>query len=160
MGILGAAFGIAKVAGGIGMAAAKKVYRAEAQIGRATAFVGKEFAAAPNFANPLSFANGVAQNFVKGVVKETPSSIIKNGKGEFVEKASHYSLTGKGASILGVGMAAYGVSDSMNILQESRQGTASGEMMTSTPMIDMGGMVDNGGATGDLVFAMNRNRRG
>lgn len=111
----------------------------------------------PNWDNPLSYAHA-AGNFVSGLVKKVDGEVIKDSAGKVIKETSdRYRLSRSGKFVFGAGMALYGVNDSMGTLEDSRMGMADdGPITTATPRFP----VDNGGATGDLVFAMNRNRRG
>ena len=111
----------------------------------------------PNWNNPLSYAHA-AGNFVSGLVKHIDSEAITDATGKVIkETEGRYRLSNSGKFVFGAGMALYGANDSMGTLEDSRMGVADdGPITTATPRFP----VDNGGATGDLVFAMNRNRKG
>lgn len=111
----------------------------------------------PNWDNPLSYAHA-AGNFVGGLVKKVDGEVLKDASGKVIKTTSdRYRLSSSGKYVFGAGMALYGVNDSMGTLENSRMGVADdGPITTATPRFP----IDNGGATGDLVFAMSRNRRG
>lgn len=71
------------------------------------------------------------------------------------------SLTGKGKAIVFGAAAIGGTAGAYNDYETTQMGMPSGEVVTPTP--SAAGYTRFGeemGATGDLVFAMNRNRRG
>lgn len=110
----------------------------------------------PNAVNPLSHLN-MAQQFAGKMVQYKEGSFVKDAAGKVTKEIEgRYRTTWLGKGVLATGGLAYGAHDAMSTMQESRMGYGDQMMMTATP----NNIPDNGGATGDLVFAMNRNRRG
>lgn len=76
---------------------------------------------------------------------------------------SGYSLTGKGKAVLGIGGAIYAARDAVTALETSRMGVNDGQITVATPAPELNrepSYQDNASATGDLVFALNKLRRG
>lgn len=71
---------------------------------------------------------------------------------------AEFSRTGK-TLMIGAGLIA-GTAGAYNEYETTQMGTPSGEVASPTPSINYTRFGEEMGATGDLVFAMNRNRRG
>ena len=103
----------------------------------------------------LGLAGGLTESFMKNFVTTDPRKY-----GDTFLKAG---LNNKGTALmLGVGTFA-GIRDNYSSYTKSRMGTISGvEVSTpAMPSIDSSAdMAESYGAGGDLVFALNRNRRG
>ena len=69
-------------------------------------------------------------------------------------------LTGKGKALVYGSALAAGTVGAYRDYETTQMGTPSGEVVTPTPRINYTHFGEEMGATGDLVFAMNRNRRG
>lgn len=69
-------------------------------------------------------------------------------------------LTGKGKAIVFGSALAAGSVGAYNDYETTQMGTPSGEIASPTPRVNYTRFGEEMGATGDLVFAMNRNRRG
>ena len=69
-------------------------------------------------------------------------------------------LTGKGKAIVYGSALVAGTLGAYNDYETTQMGTPSGEVVGPTPRMNYTRFGEEMGATGDLVFAMNRNRRG
>jgi len=106
-----------------------------------------------------NFLSAFVNNSVDFVAKDPASTerlTMANGK---------FKLSGMGKGLLVVGAAVKMARDSVEALEKSRMGTMTGEMMTATPQPQSllnkePSYSDDGGATGDLVFALNKLRKG
>lgn len=160
--------------GGVGLA-----------VGAATAGLGYAAAGATNFMTKDNFKHSktalkagekylevsgkVYMGLAEGAIKQAAGTVV--GLGEGISKAfletdplKHKNLIGGvglnkagkfAAGVVGLGML---VSDGIDSYNQSKMSTPNG-MVTSTPNIDYAGP-EQYGAGGDLVFAMNKNRRG
>lgn len=92
--------------------------------------------------------------FLGGAVKYQPESYKTNGKGELVRKAGKMKLTGRAYGLAAAGALIMGGKKAHDDYYQSKAGTPMGTQR-ATPSY-----LNNGGANGDLVFALNANRRG
>lgn len=108
--------------------------------------------------NPLGSYTGMARNLGNNFASYTPSFMDYNAKTEKFTKKGGIKLTGLGKGIIGAGALVKGVRGGFDQLENSRMGQMSPHVSRATPRLPS--YADNGGATGDLVFAMNANRQG
>lgn len=101
-------------------------------------------------ADPLGRYSRAASNIVGKFVKHSPGS----NPGTLLP---NYKFTGLGVAALGAGSLIKGVKGAYNTLMNDKIGQRDGYISSVTPQIRL---ADNAGATGDLVFALNNNRRG
>lgn len=107
-------------------------------------------AAAHTVLNPVSRGIGAIGTIAKAMVKKVPD----NGTGAFIK---NYKFSGFGLSVMAAGSLLSGTKKAFNTFMEDKMGQRDGYISTSTPQIRL---MDDAGATGDLVFALNNNRRG
>ena len=87
------------------------------------------------------------------------------GKKKVIESAG-LKMRPLAKGMIVAGGAMQGVINAKNKFQDSRMGTMDGQLTTATPKMTSQGnsyspsYSNNAGATGDLVFALNNNRRG
>lgn len=74
------------------------------------------------------------------------------------EEIEGVGLGWAGHAIMDVSMVAEGAKKAFNAFNTAHMGQMDGQIRRATPMIPA--YADNAGASGDLVFALNRNRRG
>jgi hypothetical protein len=109
--------------------------------------------------NPVgTYANKVGKMFDK-LVTHTPGKEVWNAeKGIMESKGGGLKLSGWGKAAVGIGAVAAGAYGAKEALETSHMGTMDGYVTTNTPRVPS--YKDDGGASGDLVFALNANRRG
>lgn len=109
-------------------------------------------------------AEGVASlgrtglNMTAGAVKITSDNLLK----EAPDRLLNYEFNTLGKAAFLGGMAYSGISGAIDYENQLYQGTPTG-VVTPTPSVPQTSMAmdaQNYGAGGDLVFALNRNRRG
>lgn len=93
------------------------------------------------------------------------NKMIKMPKGPLtLDNLSDIKMTGLGKGLLGGAVLLGGVKDAYNYYEKSRMGVNDGMMRTATPTVPVQKQQpsynNNGGATGDLVFALNNLRNG
>ena len=164
--------GIKAVGKGIG-----KAYMAGAEkIGEATINVGKKtWNAAPGMAEATGSATvsaaermGAAALYgaetggkmVLGFGKTLGDIMIDTNPEKYEYSLFGAGLTGKGKAIVFGTALAGGTMGAYNDYETTQMGTPSGEVVGPTPRMNYTRFGEEMGATGDLVFAMNRNRRG
>lgn len=186
--VAGAAVGAAALpAAGLAVAAGwgvvnnlDKIGEAAFATARGASWLGKGALRASNFTGPFAggnaasrFANTVSSNFMnpvgsiankfakasKGLITHTPRAQSWNAeKGIMESKGGGMKLSTWGkAAVAGVGLYS-GVMKAMDTFEQSRMGMMDSFVATNTPQIPS--YKDDAGATGDLVFALNANRRG
>lgn len=142
--------GAAKIAGTIGMT----VKGAVSNTARAAMIGNLEGKVAGNIAkdvlNPLDRHGKALLNIAGKMIKKNPGN---NADGII----SDYSLSGFGKAMVIGGSLVKGAKDAFNTYMSSKVGQRDGYISSVTPQIRL---ADNAGATGDLVFALNNNRRG
>lgn len=77
---------------------------------------------------------------------------------DFAGSGVPFSATG--TAVMGFGLASTAAMSAKSGYDELQTGVPSGQMVTATPAMSYTQFGIDAGATGDLVFAMNRNRRG
>lgn len=102
------------------------------------------------FANPIARHGSAMLNFASKLVKP----VADNGTGAIIKG---YKFSALGGTLLAAGSLASGAKDAYNYLMNDRMGQRDGRMYSATPTIRL---MDDAGASGDLVFALNNNRRG
>lgn len=142
--------GAAKVAGAIGMT----VRGAVSNTARAAMIGNLEGKIAGNIVkdvlNPLDRHGKTLLNVAGKMIKKNPGN---NADGII----SDYSLSGFGKALVIGGSLVKGAKDAFNTYMNSKIGQRDGYISSVSPQIQF---TDNAGATGDLVFALNNNRRG
>lgn len=162
--IMGAAvgagvLGTGAVIGGTGYMLAKDDFKYGKKAAKAGGWLGKK---------GLEFTGNVSIGMANGAARGVMDTTL--GVGDAISKAflkvdkERPNMLG-GVRLTKAGKAAVGllalgslVNDARKSYDESRMGTPTG-MVTSTPTIDYAGP-EQYGAGGDLVFALNQNRRG
>lgn len=89
-------------------------------------------------------------------VGKIANNMVKVSEG--AESISDLSLTGTGMMLFAGSEILDGVKRAGKKFEESRMGRSDGQITRATPRVSS--YLDDAGATGDLVFAMNKNRRG
>ena len=113
---------------------------------------------------PATMLGKAAKGLGRRMVKYTPETRKWDSeKGDFVvDKEGGLKLTKLGAGVIFGAGALGSLRDGAHIVEGKNVGQASGQVYTPTPEITPQqyntGFVDNGGATGDLVFALHKNR--
>lgn len=108
------------------------------------------FGGAASAANPITRHLGGLAGFASKMVKENKGF---NDDGII----SDYSLSGLGKAVVFGGALIKGVKDAAKTYMNDKRGQIDPYITTMSPQIRL---VDNAGATGDLIFALNNNRRG
>lgn len=140
-----------------------KIGEAAFAAGRGAKWLGGGFAeslsSTNRFVNPLgSIANGV-KKASNSLVRRAPVKDVWNAeKGIMESKGGNLKLSNWGKSLVSVTAVATGAFKAKEAFEQSRMGVQDNYITTSTPRIPS--YKDDGGATGDLVFALNANRRG
>ena len=97
----------------------------------------------------------ILSKMVKGAVSFTPGAEgIASGK---------FNFTNLGKGMMLAGGLAYAIGDTKQVLEKSRMGTMQEGIVTATPQPELNrkpSYADDGAASGDLVFALNRLRNG
>ena len=109
--------------------------------------------------SPVRRYAGAVTSFDKLITKRPITSALDKKTGEMIEKGGEYRLSGAGKAVVWGGSIAGGVMAAGDTYMNNRVGPADGMMHTATPNM-VPSYAKNGGASGDLVFAMNANRRG
>lgn len=150
--------GIGKAAwgalGGLGKAAGEAVKFAASSIESSPAGLKSlgfsNLSRVGNAANPIGrharAATNIMSNFVKHVPNANPGTLLPD-----------YKFTGLGIAALGAGSLIKGAKDAYGIMMNDKIGQRDNYISQVSPQIRL---MDNAGATGDLVFALNNNRRG
>ncbi len=152
--VVGGTFGNAAIwAGKQGWKAGKGLYNHAGQVGEAGATMATDaaMAAASGVGAVASMAAGVG-----GIM----GKLIDHNPAKYTNSIFGAELTSGGkALVYGTGLVA-GTVGAFRDYETSQMGTPTGEVVTPTPRINYTHFGEEMGATGDLVFAMNRNRRG
>lgn len=175
----GAAVGLAKLGGKAGLWGTQKIGSAGIGVGK---FVGKaglkisskvgetafrSITSNNPIKNPVGMVARGTLEHAKSLVKYTPARrVIDDNTGKIVKEGPKLKLTGKGKMLLGGAALLSGVGQAVDKFEASRLGTIDSKVRTNTP--DFQAHEYNnapvtpeiGGATGDLVFALFKNRRG
>lgn len=115
-----------------------------------------------------NFEGKLARNIIKDVANpiDRYGKSILNIAGKMIKKnpgnnadgiISDYSLSGLGKAMVIGGSLIKGAKDAFNTYMNDKVGQRDAYISSPTPQIRL---TDNAGATGDLVFALNNNRRG
>ena len=102
---------------------------------------------------------GIGAQMVAGVGNIVEKGFDYNPK-KYTNSLFGINLTKPAYGLLVAGGIASGTKDAYNEYNVRQMGMPSGEVVSSTPQINYTRFGEAMGATGDLVFAMNRNRRG
>lgn len=127
-------------------------------------YIGGHAGAVGNMlASPIRRHAGAIAGFGKNLVKfnsETATLGARAGNNVIgkMTKTGGVKMTGLGHSVLWGSTVVAAGAGVFNELNKSRMGQSDGRVTRATPQ--MTSFQNNGGATGDLVFAMNANRRG
>lgn len=140
-----------------------KIGAAAFSAGRGAAWLGKGMYESLNspskIINPLGSAANKSVSLFKNLIDYKPSKKAWNKKtGEIETTNSKMSLSKWGYGLVFAGGIAQGAGKAINTFDSSRMGTMDGYVTNATPRVPS--YQDNAGATGDLVFALNANRRG
>lgn len=104
-----------------------------------------------------------AKNAVKGTGEwKYATSKYDKDTGKVHHTDAHFSASKKMLAGLIVPGAIVSTMEDVGTMDKRQMGTMSGGVVTSTPKIEKEtyGTINNGGATGDLVFALHANRHG
>ena len=145
-GVLKGLNGLGRAAGSVATYAANSLSFSPKELSA----LGFKSGAAASAANPLGRHVRAAQNlmgkFVKHVPNGNPGTLLPNHK-----------FTGFGVAALGAGSLISGIKTAFNESMNAQMGQRDNYITQVSPQIRL---ADNAGATGDLVFALNNNRRG
>lgn len=108
--------------------------------------------------NPIGKIVNTAKNTSRKLVDYKPNTRIWNPTKKIMESKGGLKLTGLGWGAIGVAGIAEGAWKAKETFEASRMGQMDPYITTATPRIPS--YQDNAGASGDLVFALNANRRG
>lgn len=142
-------------------------YKAGAQTVKGAWYMGESALAGMNssnrFLNPIGNAVNLAGRFGSKMLKYEHETLDRNPiTRELVVNSGGLKFTKLGAGIiLGAGALA-GTRDAVGTHLDNRVGPIDPHKVTAAPEIvkEDYSVIDNGGATGDLVFALHENRRG
>ena len=108
---------------------------------------------------PIARWGGAATKLLGNMVEYIPEKQVFNQSKNILEKTGgKFKLKPLGWGVLGAGAAVGAVGDMWSKSAEYHMGQIDNEMTRATPRLPS--YMDNAGASGDLVFAMNANRRG
>lgn len=135
--------GVAEGVGGLAIGATEAVGGAAIGTAKAATSVGVPVA---------TYAAGKYSSIGAGVLNKTikPTRNPNNVLG--------HKLTGFGAGLVFGSAVVSGATEAFNDFNRNRMGQSDGQITRATPRTPS--YANNAGATGDLVFAMNKNRRG
>lgn len=107
--------------------------------------------------NPIGRYASATKNVAKNLIKYTPETKVwsEAEKKLVTSQEGKWSLTKTGSAIKSTALIASGFMSAKKAFEESRMGVTDDNVTKATPSYS-----DNGGASGDLVFALNKNRRG
>ena len=108
--------------------------------------------------NPLGQIANMTQKAASKLVKYEPKTRVWNAAKGAMEEKGGLKLSGWGKMASGVIAAADGAWKAKEAFETSRMGQVDPYITTATPRIPS--YKDDAGASGDLVFALNANRRG
>lgn len=155
----------------VAVGTAKLALKAETKIGDATIGIGKagfkmgtskpfdestKFGKFGNYASdPIGRYTNTAKSMTTGLVKDQDTKLVFDKKSESIkETKGGYKLSGKGWAAI-AGMTAFtGFNGAADTFASANQGQAPDQISPMTPKMD------DAGASGDLVFALYKNRRG
>jgi len=103
-------------------------------------------------------AAGLATEFAVGTGEFISRGLEYNPK--FTDSIFRIKFTKPARHLMYAGGFAVGLKEAYEDYRERQMGVPSGEVVGPTPRISYTRFGEEMGATGDLVFAMNRNRRG
>lgn len=112
---------------------------------------------------PVKAVGKTAFNLSGKFVKKDPVRYHFNEfTGKTTRKGGGYKLTGLGVGVMGSFATAGSAMDGLESTTATAMGTVSSGMLTATPDFAPReySFVNNGGATGDLAFALHNNRKG
>lgn len=112
---------------------------------------------------PVKAASKTAFNLGGQLIKKDPVKYHFNKlTGKTVRKGGGYKLTGLGVGVMGSFATAGSAIDGLESTTATAMGTVSSGMLTATPDFAPReySFANNGGATGDLAFALHNNRKG
>lgn len=113
--------------------------------------------------NPLHRYSNLFQRASQKIGHYSPGGPRVTDAGDIKNKMGRFKLSKVGKGVAFAGAAAVAVKGAVEGLEESRMGQVSPYVQSATPrpfIPEQQRPMDHAGATGDLVFAMNRNRRG
>lgn len=115
--------------------------------------------------NPLQRYSNLGSRLANKMGTYTPGGPVAEG-GKIVRKRGTFKASGLAKGIIGAGALAVGAKGALDGIEQSRMGQTTPHTYSSTPTPQamptqpQFNPHDHAGATGDLVFAMNANRRG
>lgn len=140
-----------KVGTGLAGAAYRVVAGPELQGGRGAAAVNTIF-------NPLNRYAGSVVRIADSFVDYTPRRQVYDPYKQKMVSRGGFKLKPLGWGVLGAGAIIGAARDTVSTFDNARIGARDPQIYRATPRIPA--YLDNAGATGDLVFALNANRRG
>lgn len=139
-----------------------KIGSASASVGKGLLNLGRGTVGMLNstnpWRNPIGQMANMAQKAAGKLVSHEPSTKVWNASKGAMESKGGLKLTGWGKMAVGVTAVAEGAWKAKEAFETSRMGQMDANIVTATPRIPS--YKDDGGASGDLVFALNANRRG
>ena len=148
------------VAGGVGSAAywlGKKAAAAAPGMAKATASTAATGTA--GFGGAIATGIGTGATMAVGM-GEMLGKFVDHNPAKYKNSIFGAELTGTGkALVFGTGLLA-GTVGAYRDYETAQMGTPTGEIVSPTPKMSYTRFGEQMGATGDLVFAMNRNRHG
>lgn len=153
--------GVTKGVGKVGLDVTDKIATGA---GKTAQFVVGDLNNKNGLYNPIGMAASLATRVAGSMVKRAPAvRHFDAKKGDFViDKEGGLKLTKLGAGVIFGAGALGSIMDGAHTMAGKNMGQSSAKVYTNTPEITPQqyntGFVDNGGATGDLVFALHKNR--
>lgn len=160
----GAAVGVGMASMTAGKLAGKGALAAGAHIGSSTL---ASLNHSNPFRNPIGAAGKAMYKGMSSLVKYEPAKKVYNSSSKVLEdKGARLKMTKKGLGLIFGASVLGGMSSEYNSYVSKQMGTTDTAMTTATPNYQPQeyaktvSPIDHAGATGDLVFALNANRRG
>lgn len=155
-----AAAGFAAGMGAVGGATMKAGYAAgEAAVKAAPTVAEKSVGLAEGIGNAVLTGLETGGKMALGAGKYFGDAMIDINPAKYDYSLFGAGLTGKGKAFMYGSALVAGSVGAYHDYETTQMGTPSGEVVTPTPRINYTHFGEEMGATGDLVFAMNRNRR-
>lgn len=155
------ALGIAGAIGAIGVYNADKIVNGVGHLGKALYSTGDVLlneAGRTGYGSAARMMNGVAKG-AGSLIKHTPAtSVWDESKKAFNNTSGKYRLSKLGWGAIGAAGIAGSLMSAVDTYDQARMGVRDEYITQAAPKIPS--YKEDGGASGDLVFALNRNRRG
>lgn len=142
--------------GDVAMRGASKIGAASIQVGTG---LWNSLNETSRFKNPVGNLTNKSKQAFESLIDFEPTRRNWNPSSrQIIRSANRLKLSGWGKMAVGMTAASSGMYGAVNAAEISRSGTMNEQIITATPRIPS--YLNNGGADGDLVFALNANRRG